>query len=138
MRGGPFHLSACPAYSSNRTNRQERKVAEMTEFPMIGYREFDLWMESGKIGQLVDLREPELFAKSRIWGSVNLPYEELEENLDSIRRDSPVVFYCDRGAKSMVVCRDLWQLGYEAVDLAGGMLNYRGKYIDRSPLSALK
>jgi hypothetical protein len=24
------------------------------------------------------------------------------------------------------------------VDLAGGMLNYRGKYIDRRPLSALE
>ena len=26
----------------------------------------------------------------------------------------------------MVVCRDLWRMGYHAVDLAGGMLNYRG------------
>lgn len=49
-----------------------------------------------------------------------------------------MVFYCDRGAKSMLACRDLWRMGYEAVDLAGGMLNYRGKYIDRRPASAIE
>ena len=31
----------------------------------------------------------------------------------------------------MVICRDLWRMGYEVADLAGGMVNYRGKYIDR-------
>ena len=99
----------------------------MTTFPMISYRQFDQWMEQGKIAQLVDLREPWMFEQDRIWGSVNIPYD-----------DGTIVFYCDRGAKSMVVCRDLWRMGYHAVDLAGGMLNYRGKYIDRRPLSALE
>ena len=31
------------------------------------------------------------------------------------------VFLCERGAKSMVICRDLWRMGYEVSDLAGGM-----------------
>ena len=44
------------------------------------------------------------------------------------------MFYCDRGAKSLAVCRDLWRMGYEVADLAGGMLNYRGKYVDRRRL----
>lgn len=90
------------------------------------------------MAQLVDLREPWMYEHDRLWGSMNIPYEELECNMDLIRRDGTVVFYCDRGAKSMVVCRDLWRMGYHAVDLAGGMLNYRGKYIDRRPLSALE
>ena len=38
----------------------------------------------------------------------------------------------------MVICRDLWRMGYDAVDLAGGMLNYRGKYIDRRALPDVK
>ena len=100
----------------------------MTTFPMISYRQFDQWMEQGKIAQLVDLREPWMFEQDRIWGSVNIPYDELENLMGEIRKDGTIVFYCDRGAKSMVVCRDL----------AGGMLNYRGKYIDRRPLSALE
>lgn len=110
----------------------------MTTFPMISYRQFDEWLEEGRITQLVDLREPWMFERSRIWGSVNIPYEELEDRMDEIQREGCVVFYCDRGAKSMVACRDLWKMGYEAADLAGGMLNYRGKYIDRRPASALE
>ena len=111
---------------------------EMTTFPMISYRQFDQWMEQGKIAQLVDLREPWMFEQDRIWGSVNIPYDELENLMGEIRKDGTIVFYCDRGARSMVVCRDLWRMGYHAVDLAGGMLNYRWKYIDRRPLSALE
>ena len=90
------------------------------------------------MAQLVDLREPWMFEQDRIWGSVNIPFEDLESCLDRIRKDGAVVFYCDRGAKSMLACRDLWRMGYEAVNLAGGMLNYRGKYIDRRPASAIE
>lgn len=110
----------------------------MTTFPMISYKVFDQWLEQGKIAQLIDLREPWMFEKDRLWGGVNIPYEELENHMDFITRDGTVVFYCDRGAKSMLICRDLWRMGYDAVDLAGGMLNYRGKYIDRRAGSALE
>ena len=54
--------------------------------------------------------------------------------MDRLSPEGTLVFYCDRGAKSMVVCRDLWRQGWDVADLAGGILNYRGKYIDRSPL----
>ncbi len=111
---------------------------EMTTFPMISYREFDRWLEQGQIGQLVDLREPWMYERERLWGSINIPFGELECRMHEIDRESTVVFYCDRGAKSMLVCRDLWKMGYRAVDLAGGMLQYKGKYIDRSPLPALE
>ncbi|HJC07079.1 MAG TPA: rhodanese-like domain-containing protein [Candidatus Enterocloster excrementipullorum] len=110
----------------------------MSSFPMLSYREFDRWLEEGKIGQLIDLREPWLFRESRIWGSVNIPYDEIESRADQLNPNGTLVFYCDRGAKSMVVCRDLWRLGWDVADLAGGILNYRGKYIDKSPSPKLK
>ena len=108
------------------------------EFPMISYRELDQWLEQGGAFLLVDLREPHQYNRERIWGSINIPYEELEQRLDELPKDYTLVFYCDRGAKSMLACRDLWRMGYEAVNLAGGMLNYRGKYIDRRPASAIE
>ena len=97
----------------------------MKEFPMISYREFDRWLEDGRIRFLVDVREPWMYENDRILGSVNI---------DRIPREGMTVFYCDRGAKSLAVCRDLWRMGYEVADLAGGMLNYRGKYVDRRRL----
>ena len=110
----------------------------MTTFPMISYRQFDQWMEQGKIVQLVDLREPWMFEQDRIWGSVNIPYDELEDLMGEIRKDGTIVFYCDRGAKSMLACRDLGRMGYRCVDLAGGMLYYRGKFIDRRAPGAIE
>ena len=53
-------------------------------------------------------------------------------------RDYTLVFYCDRGAKSMLACRDLGRMGYRCVDLAGGMLYYRGKLIDRRAPGAIE
>ena len=110
----------------------------MTTFPMISYRQFDEWMEQGKVAQLVDLREPWMFERDRIWGSVNIPYDELENLMGEIRKDGTIVFYCDRGAKSMLACRDLGRMGYRCVDLAGGMLYYRGKFIDRRAPGAIE
>lgn len=105
---------------------------------MISYRQLDQWLEQGKVAQLIDLREPRMYRHDRIRGSRNIPYGELGGSLALIRKECVVVFYCDRGVKSMLVCRDLHRRGYDAVDLAGGMLNYRGKYIDRSPVSAIE
>ena len=110
----------------------------MTTFPMIPYREFDRLYEAGAICQVIDLREPWLYERERILGSINIPYQDLEYCRDQISRWGTVVCYCDRGAKSMLVCRQLWREGYEAADLAGGLVNYRGKYIDRRPLPAIE
>ena len=87
---------------------------------------------------LVDLREPHQYNRERIWGSINIPYEELEQRLDELPKDYTLVFYCDRGAKSMLACRDLGRMGYRCVDLAGGMLYYRGKFIDRRDPGAIE
>ena len=110
----------------------------MSDFPMISYREFDRLMESGRIEILIDLREPGAFSLSRILGAKNLPYSRREEWFERLPKERRYVFYCDRGAKSMVICRDLWRKGIFAADLAGGILNYRGKYIDRRPSGALE
>ena len=46
--------------------------------------------------------------------------ENLKQVIEETRcvSETAIVFYCDRGAKSMVICRDLWRMGYDAVDLA--------------------
>ena len=46
--------------------------------------------------------------------------------------------YDSRHRRLGKVCRDLWRLGWDVADLAGGILNYRGKYIDKSPSPKLK
>lgn len=131
-----LHIIVSGHAADQKENRKRGGV--MNDFPMISYRQLDKWMEEGKIRLLVDVREPWMYGESRILGSVNIPYEEIGSRLGELPEQGIIVFYCDRGAKSMVICRDLWRQGYEAADLAGGMLNYRGKYVDRRRLWDLK
>lgn len=108
-----------------------REGGNMTGFPMLPYWEFDRWIEAGRIRRIIDLRSPWQYEEERIKGSENIPYDEFWERMDEINPGEITVFCCERGAKSMVICRDLWRMGYEVADLAGGIVNYRGKYIDR-------
>lgn len=133
---GKVHIIVSGHAAVRKENR--KRGGRMNDFPMISYRQLDQWLEEGNVRLLVDVREPEMYRESRILGSVNIPYEEIESRLGELPRRGIIVFYCDRGAKSMVICRDLQRLGYEAADLAGGMLNYRGKYVDRRRLWDLK
>ena len=105
----------------------------MTGFPMLPYWEFDRWREMGRVQRIIDLRSPWQYEKERIRGSENIPYDEFWDHMDEINYGEMTVFYCERGAKSMVICRDLWRMGYEVADLAGGMMNYRGKYNQNCP-----
>lgn len=102
-------------------------------FPMISCRELDQWIQEGRAFDLVDLRSPVLYQKYRIRGSRNIPYDQLRNRIGELDREGILVFYCDRGAKSMLVCRSLSDQGFHCVSLAGGIRNYRGNFIDRTP-----
>ena len=115
-----------------------RKGWEKMDFPMISYRQLDQWLEQGRPFMTVDLRDPREYARGRIWGSVNIPYEELSGRIGELPKEYALVFVCDRGAKSMLACRDLSRMGFQCVDLAGGMANYRGKFIDRTRPGAIE
>lgn len=107
-------------------------------FPMISWRQLDQWIAQGRDFVLIDLRAPGLYSRSRIRGSRCIPFEELKDRLEELPKDRIIVFCCDRGAKSMLACRRLSDLGWKCVDLAGGMANYRGKFIDRTPYRAIE
>ena len=48
-------------------------------FFMISHGEMDRLLESGKTFALIDLREKEAYARERIEGSRNIPFQELWE-----------------------------------------------------------
>ena len=107
-------------------------------FFMISNGEMDRLLESGKTFALIDLREKEAYARERIEGSRNIPFQELWERQGEVPRDMPVLFYCDRGSKSMVACREFSRRGVVCASLGAGIRNYRGKFIDRRPLGAIE
>jgi rhodanese-related sulfurtransferase len=65
---------------------------------------------------LVDVRDPEEFARGSFRSAVNIPVEQLEAKMGSLPQDRPVVFVCNTGARS-------GESFYMVQDLKPGMKN---------------
>ena len=73
----------------------------------------------------IDLRTPEEFRKGHIRGALNSSYEEMEEGKRP-PRGKLLVLYCERGAASLAMGRELAEEGYQVKSVAGGLRAYRG------------
>jgi rhodanese-related sulfurtransferase len=77
--------------------------------------------------QLVDVRTRSEFAAGHIAGAVNVPISELRRRLDALGLDAqrPVVAICLSAHRSIPAVRLLHRQGFDAAQLAGGMLAWR-------------
>jgi NADPH-dependent 2,4-dienoyl-CoA reductase/sulfur reductase-like enzyme/peroxiredoxin family protein/rhodanese-related sulfurtransferase/TusA-related sulfurtransferase len=74
---------------------------------------------------LLDIRTPDEHALGSIEGAVNIPLDELRNNLDKLPRDKKIVAFCGVGLRAHVACRILMQNGFSKVyNLAGGLKTY--------------
>ena len=80
-------------------------------------------LERGEI-QLVDVREDYEREAGRIAGSVHITLTELATRVDEIDRDRAVVFYCRVGSRSAMATEALRGAGYDAYNMAGGLLEW--------------
>ena len=76
---------------------------------------------------IIDLREKEEYLKGHIPSAINIPYENLENEINRLNRNKLLIFYCDRGNISLMAARDLMKHGYNIKNLYGGIRAYRGK-----------
>lgn len=74
---------------------------------------------------LIDIREKYEYILGNIKHSINIPYNYLmilpEEYL---KKEKRYFIYCDSGTKSRKLCLHLANLGYNVVDLVGGIKEY--------------
>jgi len=84
-------------------------------------------LDEGEELQLVDVRSPGEFRGGHVAGAVNAPITELPQRLDALALDHarPVVAICLSAHRSVPAVRLLRQAGFDAVQLAGGMLAWR-------------
>ena len=72
--------------------------------------------------ELIDVRRAYEWEGGRIAGSRNIDLTELTAAAETIRRDRPVVFVCRSGERSGMAADAFDQAGYDAHNLAGGMI----------------
>jgi sulfur dioxygenase len=80
--------------------------------------------------QIVDVREPDEFngPLGHVPGAVLMPLGKLNEKLNSIDKNKPVVVVCRSGARSAQATLMLGKSGFERVaNLSGGMLRWRAQ-----------
>ena len=84
-------------------------------------REVARLLAAGEI-QLVDVRAPHEHEAGHIAGTPLIELGALSARADEIDRDRPVVFYCRSGGRSAMATQAFAQAGYDAHNMAGGML----------------
>jgi rhodanese-related sulfurtransferase len=74
--------------------------------------------------QLIDVRETYEREAGRIAGDRHIELAVLAQRAETIDRDLPVVFYCRSGARSGMATEAFRGAGFEAYNLAGGLLEW--------------
>jgi peroxiredoxin family protein/rhodanese-related sulfurtransferase/TusA-related sulfurtransferase len=73
---------------------------------------------------IIDARLPEELALGMIDGAVNIPLQNIRQQINEIPKDRPVLVYCQTGHRSYFAARILSQLGFDAYSLTGGYKTY--------------
>jgi rhodanese-related sulfurtransferase len=90
--------------------------------PEITPAEFVTRRQSGERLTLLDVREDWELGVARAPDVIHIPMGQIAGRLEEIERGKPVVVLCRSGRRSLEVARFLQQNGFDAVNLAGGIL----------------
>jgi rhodanese-related sulfurtransferase len=83
--------------------------------------------------QLIDVRQTHEHDAGRISGSRLIELAELPAQAEAIERGRPVVFYCRSGARSAMATQAFRQAGYDAHNMAGGLLEWQAGGLPLEP-----
>ena len=90
--------------------------------PEVAPAELQARMTGGEQIVVIDVREPDEFARGKIPGAYTIPRGVLEMQVDGrLPLDTTVVLYCGGGARSALAAKSLADMGYDKVEnLRGG------------------
>jgi rhodanese-related sulfurtransferase len=111
--------------------------APAAELTTIDGPQLEAMQADGKPIVIVDVREPELFAKGHIKGAINIPYDDARPRI--VKELSPtdrIVFVCHGGPMGDKLGKLLAGKGYpEVYNLKGGMKKWKGPVFPSATLS---
>jgi len=65
---------------------------------------------------IIDVRTAEEYEESHIVDAINIPYDNIDENID-LDKNKIIFVYCKSGGRSKIAFDNLDALGYEVYDL---------------------
>jgi rhodanese-related sulfurtransferase len=90
-------------------------------------------LHAGSDIQLIDVRAPHEHEAGHIADTPLIELAELTARAQEIDRDRPVVFYCRSGGRSAMATEAFVQAGYDAHNMAGGMLAWEAAGLPITP-----
>ncbi len=70
--------------------------------------------------QIIDVRSPGEYKTGHIKGSINIPVDQLQQQLSKLKNNKPVITCCASGMRSGMAKRVLLSNGFTAVHNGGG------------------
>jgi rhodanese-related sulfurtransferase len=83
--------------------------------------------------QLIDVRQPHEHEAGRIAGGRLVELAEVPAQADTIDRERPLVFYCRSGARSAMATEAFRNAGFDAHNMAGGLLEWHAAGLPLEP-----
>ena len=107
---------------SNPKSYQQIVMEALQTVPEVAPADLQSRLSGGEQIVLIDVREPEEFARGKIPGAHTIPRGVLEMQVDGrLPREATVVVYCGVGGRSALAAKSLAEMGYDKVEnLQGG------------------
>lgn len=86
-------------------------------------------LERGEELYIVDVREPQEWEEGHIPGAKHIPLGQLPERFRELEEEREWFVVCRSGGRSGLACELLSEYGYNAVNMTGGLLAWRGKLV---------
>ena len=83
---------------------------------------------------LLDIRTKMEYENGNIDGFINIPVDELRQNLTKLDKSKPVYVTCQVGLRGHLACRILSQNGFECYNLSGGYRLYSSIFKSAVPI----
>ena len=97
---------------------------EVNQPPEVGPQDAHALLDEG--AYLLDVREPDEWAAGHADEATHIPLGELEHRYGEVPLDRTIVCVCRGGVRSAQAAAALANLGYDTVNLAGGMRAWAG------------
>ncbi len=94
--------------------------------PGVGAQDVQLWLQATEPQPFVlDVRQPDEYRSGHIGGARLIPLSELKQRVNELPRDRKIVCVCRSGNRSDSAARLLAPLGFDVVNMNGGMLAWQ-------------
>lgn len=84
-------------------------------------------IENGDAISILDVRESAEFLGGKIPGAQNISFTQLALRKDELDKETDYVVVCQSGNRSKAACGILEALGFNPINMTGGMNEWQGK-----------